>query len=166
MKGIVVYESKYGSTKAYAEEIGRETGFDVLTPKQVKKHQLEDSEVVVLGSWIFAGKPVIKKWITKKWAVLKDKKLLLFTTSGAEKDDPELMKAYEANMEPEYRDRLNYFPMGGRFAMDQLTGLDRFFMNLGVKMETDPEVKAEMTQTKDHVNLEHLDAVFNYLRTS
>lgn len=166
MKGIVVYESKYGSTRAYAEEIGRETGFEVLSPKKVKKHHMENAQVVVMGSWIFAGRPVIKKWMTKNWGLLKDKKLVLFTTSGAAKDDPALTEAYEAHFEKEYRDHLTYFPLGGRFAMDQLKGIDRFFMNLGVKMETDPEVKNQMTETKDHVNLEHLDALFNYLRTS
>ena len=39
MKGIILYTSKYGSTKRYAEWLAEETGFDCV---EAKKAKIED----------------------------------------------------------------------------------------------------------------------------
>ena len=41
MKGIILYTSKYGATKRYAEWLAEETGFDCL---ETKKAKLEDGK--------------------------------------------------------------------------------------------------------------------------
>lgn len=41
MKGIILYKSKYGSTKKYAEWLALETNFDVCDVKKIKTENVE-----------------------------------------------------------------------------------------------------------------------------
>ena len=41
MKGIIVYKTKYGSTKQYADWIKEETGFEAYPVKEVSEDQLK-----------------------------------------------------------------------------------------------------------------------------
>ena len=66
MKGIIIYQSNYGSTKQYAQWLNEETGFEMRELKKVKKWDIEESDTIILGSPIFAGAPLNKKWIVKK----------------------------------------------------------------------------------------------------
>ena len=69
MKGIVVYKSKYGATKKYAQWLCEETGFDMCEVSEAKVENLEEYEVIIFGGGIYAsGVPVtgfIKKNIKK-----------------------------------------------------------------------------------------------------
>ena len=49
MKGIVVYKSKYGATKKYAQWLCEETGFDMCEVSEAKVENLEEYEVIIFG---------------------------------------------------------------------------------------------------------------------
>lgn len=164
MKGIIIYQSNYGSTEQYARWISEETGFETIEMKKVKSRELAASDTVIIGSPIFAGRPLNTKWIEKKWPVLKDKKVVLYTTSGAKGDDPLLMKNFETTFSDEIRDRMAYFPQGGRMKHSELKPLHRFFMNLGKKMEKNPEIREEMDRDKDHVSRDGIAPIVEYVK--
>ena len=48
-KGIVLYQSKYGATKKYAEWLAGKTGFDCVELKKAEAWQVAENETVVLG---------------------------------------------------------------------------------------------------------------------
>lgn len=164
MKGIVIYQSNYGSTEQYARWIGEETGFAVVEMKKMKKNQIADADTIVIGAPIFAGKPQNFKWIMKNWPLFSGRKTALFTTSGAPGNDPLLRRNFETFFPEEIRRELAYFPLGGRMKFSELSGMHRFFMNLGRKMEKDPAIKEEMIRDKDHVDRESLRDLIGYLK--
>ena len=164
MKGIIIYKSNYGSTKQYAHWISEDTGFECREIDSIKNKELIAYDTVILGSPIFAGKPLISKWINKRWELLKDKKVALFTTSGADGDDPQNQKGFEGSFSKVIRESVQYFPQGGRMVHADLTGMHKFFMNLGKKMEKDPEVRKEMDLDKDHVKREGIEPILEYVR--
>ena len=53
MKGIVVYGSNYGTTRAYAQELARRTGWPAVDWQQAKN--LADYEAVVYLGGLYAG---------------------------------------------------------------------------------------------------------------
>ena len=55
MKGIVIYKSKYGSTKKYAEWISERTGFDCVEAGKVNAKRLADYDTVIFGGGIYAS---------------------------------------------------------------------------------------------------------------
>jgi len=163
MSGIIIYKSNYGSTKQYALWLSDGTGFECREIEKVKNKELMEYETVILGSPVFAGKPLIAKWISKKWEILEDKKVVLYTTSGADGNDPQNLKGFESSFEPHIRNKVKYYPQGGRMIHSELKPLHRFFMNLGKKMEKDPEIRREMDLDKDHVNREGINPILEYV---
>lgn len=164
MRGIIIYQTNYGSTEQYARWITEETGFRNVELKKVRKQDLRESDTIILGSPIFAGRPLNAKWIEKKWPLLKDKKVILYTTSGAKGDDPLLKKSFESTFSEEMRERMAYFPQGGRMIHSELKPLHRFFMNLGKKMEKDPLIREEMDRDKDHVNRQGITPLLEFIK--
>lgn len=91
MKACIIYNSKHGTTKAYAEEIGKalkEKGIEnqIFSIADYKKDYLQTADIILLGCWthglmFFAQHPE-KAWkdFAKQMPGIKAKKLGLFTT--------------------------------------------------------------------------------------
>lgn len=78
MKGIILYTSKYGATKRYADWLAEETGFDCVETGKAKIEDVKQYDVVILGGGIYAhgiaGLPFLKKHISQ----LQGKKVIVF----------------------------------------------------------------------------------------
>ena len=55
MKGIIVYKSKYGSTKKYAEWIAEETGYDCVECGKVKTESIKEYDTLIFGGGLYAS---------------------------------------------------------------------------------------------------------------
>lgn len=55
MKTIVIYESKVGSTKAYAQDIASKTGADIAPRKGFHYKKLASYDTIVFGGWVLGG---------------------------------------------------------------------------------------------------------------
>ncbi|MCP4162404.1 MAG: hypothetical protein GY760_20225 [Deltaproteobacteria bacterium] len=164
MNGITIFKSNYGATKTYAQWIEEATGFKAVDIGQLKKKDIINIDTVVIGCPVFAGKPLLGRWIEKNWSSLEGKKVALYTTSGARADDTSLEEVFDSSFSARIRDSLSYFPQSGRMIFSEMSPLHRFFMKLGQKMEKDPQVKKEMLKDKDNMDREGLKALIAYLQ--
>jgi len=55
-KVLIMYFSKYGSTKKYAEWIASELNGDIFNIKNIKQNILENYDTIILGSGLYAGR--------------------------------------------------------------------------------------------------------------
>ena len=55
MNGVILYQSKYGATRKYAQWLFAATNFDLLEMKQAKGTDLSRYEVIVFGGGIYAS---------------------------------------------------------------------------------------------------------------
>ena len=83
-KALVMYFSKYGTTKKYAEWIAAELGGDVFDYKKVKSDIMQNYDIIVLGSGLYAGSIRGLGKIIDNYEKLKNKKLILFTCGLAD----------------------------------------------------------------------------------
>ena len=83
MNGIILYQSKYGATKKYAEWLAEETGFPVLEVKKAKIEDVVKYDVLVLGGGVYASGITGLSFIKNHFKVLKDKKLLVFCVAAS-----------------------------------------------------------------------------------
>jgi flavodoxin len=95
MKGIVVYDSKYGNCRKVAEEIAAgmaEAGAEAtaVNVKQVDTSSLASYDAIAVGSPVWAGKPFrkIRNFVTGLGTAAEGKKLAFFETYGVEKAGP------------------------------------------------------------------------------
>ena len=54
-RGIILYQSKYGATKKYADWLVEETGYDCIETKDAKVANLQNYDVVILGGGVYAS---------------------------------------------------------------------------------------------------------------
>lgn len=80
MNAIVVYKSKYGSTKKYAEWIAEELSCRAVEAKNVKVEDLQKYDTIVYGGGLYAENIAGVTLITKNADKLKEKKLIVYTT--------------------------------------------------------------------------------------
>lgn len=113
MKPLVIYQSKYGSTRQYAEWIAEDLGADVKNLKDVSDTDLSSHEIIVFGSYLHIGKIVDVEYIQRNWPLLASKKIVLFTVSGAG-PGPAESKFYEDNLPTDIRSKILHFAFRGR----------------------------------------------------
>ena len=141
--GAIIYYSTYGSTKQYAEWIAEETGFALIDQTE-GDIPWDEFDTVVIGSPTLKMEPFLKKWIVDSWGNMKDKRVLLFSTSGAPPSNPALREGFAAAFPPEIAGKIEYFPFHGKMIWDELKPLHRLLMRIGKMIEKDPARKAEM----------------------
>lgn len=163
MKGIIIFKSKYGVTRKYAEWLNSETGYPAIEIGKVKIKDIADADTIICGGPVLAHSIPVSKWIKKKWGILKNKKIVLYTTSGTSPRDPELRTIFESSFEPEISGNIKYFPQGGRMIFRELSRLDRILMKLGQLMEKDPKVRKEMVKDKDNIDRNGIIPILQYV---
>lgn len=80
MNAIVVYKTKYGSTKNYADWIGEELNCKVSDAKEITIDELEKYDTIIYGGGLYAEVINGVTLITKNIDRLKDKKIAVYTT--------------------------------------------------------------------------------------
>lgn len=96
----IIYKSKYGSTKKYAQWIAEETKADLFEYSEVEVKKLMQYDTIVYGGGLYANGIAGISIITKNYQVLKDKKIIVFTvgivsTDSAEAFSPIIEKIFQ-----------------------------------------------------------------------
>ena len=78
MKGIILYTSKYGATKRYAEWLAEETGFDCVETKKAKLEDVKQYDTILLGGGIYASGIAGLSFLKKNIDRLRGKKVIVF----------------------------------------------------------------------------------------
>jgi len=162
---LIVYQSKYGSTKQYAQWINKDIPSDLVDAEKGDKPEFAGYDVVVFGSYIRTGRIVIAPFIVDNWGNVKGKKVILFTTSGTPPGHPNIRKLYESSLPEEIRKDIRYFPLRGRIVSKNLSFCDKFLVAVGRMMERDESLKKVMAEDFDEVKLENIIPVVEYVKT-
>jgi len=163
MNGIIIFKSNYGATKQYAQWLKEETGYHIIEISKVKRKDILDADIIICGGPVLAHSIPIAKWIKKNWNILKNKKIILFTTSGTSPQDPQLRNIFESSFGPEISKKIQYFPQGGRIIFRELSRLDRILMKIGQLIEKNPKIREEMVKDKDNINRDGIKPVLQYI---
>lgn len=123
MNPIVIYKSKYGSTKAYAEWIAEEIGCEAVDAKKVKADMLSEYDTIVYGGGLYAEIISGVTLITKNIDKLAGKKIAVFTTGLTPLDCRDYYDklVIEKNFKPEMLDKIKIFNFLGKMIIDELS---------------------------------------------
>jgi menaquinone-dependent protoporphyrinogen IX oxidase len=151
VKGAIVYYSNYGSTKQYAKWIAEETGFELFDQKS-DSVPLEQFDTVVIGSPILKMEPFLAGWVKDNWDRLRNKRVFLYSTSGAEAGNPGLQSGFRRAFPTEIVEQIDYTPFQGRMVWSNLKPMHKMMMRIGSMIEKDPRRKKEMLLDVDGVD--------------
>lgn len=114
---VVLYGSKYGSTKQYAEWIAEELNADLLDVNDANLQNIKNYDTIIYGGAVYAGGITGINFIVKNYDQLKNAKLVIFTCGIA---DPSI----DINKENLIKNVLKKFPKASadEFALFHLRG--------------------------------------------
>ena len=127
MKAIVIYKTKYGSAKTYAEWIGEELNCEVAEAKSVTIEQLEKYDTIIYGGGLYAEIINGVSLITKNIDKLRDKKVAIYTTGITPIDCRDYYDKIVVgkNFKNGVPDFIKLFNFTGKMIMDELTPVHR-----------------------------------------
>lgn len=127
MNTVVVYKSKYGSTKKYAEWIAEELKCDIFDMKNITVDFLLKYDVIIYGGGLYAEIINGLYIITKNFDKFKDKKIVVFTTGitplGVRDYYDKLV--YEKNFKTEETRKIKVFNFLGKMILEELSPVHR-----------------------------------------
>ncbi|WMJ76974.1 MULTISPECIES: flavodoxin domain-containing protein [unclassified Sedimentibacter] len=110
----IVYKSKYGSTKRYAQWIAEEAKADCFECSEIEVKKLKEYDTIIYGGGLYASGIAGISIITKNFEILKDKKIIVFTVGLASTDKEEVfLPIIEKNFSKEMRDNIKFFHLRG-----------------------------------------------------
>ena len=170
--GIILYQSKYGATKKYAEWLKEETGFECIETKKVKIDALLKYDVIVLGGGVYASGIAVLNFLKKNMSSLSDKKVAVFAVGASPYDE----KAISQIKELHFKDTLSTVPLfycRGAWDEKKMTFGDRTLCKMLQKSvakknpeEYEPWEKALMCaagQKCDWTDRKYLEPLLKYL---
>jgi menaquinone-dependent protoporphyrinogen IX oxidase len=165
MQGIVVYYSKYGSTRNYAGSLAEKAGWDAADAKAVKRPDLQKYEAVVLASPIRIGKMPLRKWAKKHSAILKKKHLAVLAVGGNPSSEQEYYNEVAMkNLGFLGLKKEQCFGLGGRKIRADMKGMDAFMFKMMEKLPEGTGEREDILRDVDYYNPSDLDMVLVYLQ--
>ena len=160
MKGIIIYQGKYGATEQYAQWLGDSLHISFLSADYVTPAMLDGYDLVILGSSVYVGKLVIGKWLKRNFNSLGNKKVLLFIVCGTTVEDTLTQEQLLIeNLEPEMLKTITVFFLPGRCIVSKLSRWDRLILKIGAMLQKDPIKKASMKRGFDRMDQKKLDSL-------
>ena len=146
MKAIVVYKSRYGSTKAYAEWIAKELGCESVNAKEIKIEDLLEYDTIVYGGGLYAEVIAGVNLITKNIEKLKGKKIAVYSTGITPLDCREYYDTLvlNKNFKGDSSDYIKMFNFMGRMILSELTPVHRAAIKTLKKIMSAKENPTEM----------------------
>jgi menaquinone-dependent protoporphyrinogen IX oxidase len=134
---LVIYNSKYGHTKKYAQWLAEELNADICDGKKLKSSMLNDYSTILFGSGLYAGKNKATSLIVKYFEQIKDKKVVLFTCGLADINNESniihINKTLDRIITPEIRNKIKVFHVRGGINYDNLSFLHKILMKMMYK---------------------------------
>lgn len=127
MKTIVVYKSRYGSTKTYAEWIAEELGCEAVDAKNAKIDTLEQYDTIIYGGGLYAEIIAGVILITKNMEKLAGKKIIVYTTGITPIDCRDYYDklVMDKNFSPGIRDQIKVYNFPGKMILSELSPVHR-----------------------------------------
>lgn len=106
-RGIILYQSKYGATKKYADWLVEETGYDCIETKNAKVPNSQNYGVIILGGGVYASGIAGLQFIKKNIGQMADKKIAVFAVGASPYDEKAIMQIREMH----FKDELSNIPL-------------------------------------------------------
>ena len=162
-KAIVIYTSKRGSTKQYAEWIAEDLGCEALPLSEIKTSgrdafNLYEYDCIIYGGWI-RGSVIVN---FDKFAKLLDdelmKRLIVFGVGFADETAENYAQVWGysiGKLDPKNENRSILYILGGRYDPQAVAGGDKFMMKIMrtvLLSGSTPDAKMQANKIKDRID--------------
>lgn len=129
-KTVVLYRSKSGFTKKYAEWLAEELNCKLLAAEQIKVSDLSVYDTIIYGGGVYASTINGVKMITGNLDQLKGKKIIVFAVGSSPVKEDNTQQLINTNIPENQRDQIKFYYLRGGFDYTKLSRFNKFAMNL------------------------------------
>lgn len=137
-KTVVIFESKYGSTKQYANWIAETLSCPLSERKAFRPQDFAQYETIIYGGGLYAGGVSGINLLIQNWNLICRKRIVLFTCGIADPNDPEnvshIRSSLSKSLPPEMMERIHIFHLRGGINYPRLSLVHRAMMFMLRKM--------------------------------
>ena len=130
--GIILYQSKYGATKKYADWLKEATRFDCIETKKATLAAVQPYETLVLMGGVYASGVAGLSFLKKNITALKGKRIFVFASGASPYDEAAIQQCKAHNLKGELTG-LPFFYGQGAWNMAGMTLRDRTLCKLLLK---------------------------------
>jgi menaquinone-dependent protoporphyrinogen IX oxidase len=130
MQTLVIYKSKTGFTKKYAEWISEELSADITHASKVTANMLSAYDCVIYGGGLYVVGINGVKLITQNVDKLKGKKVVVFATGMSPFREEGANEVISKNFTLEQQKIVQFFYLRGGFDYSKLNPFDKMLMSL------------------------------------
>lgn len=165
-KGAIVYCSRYGATRQYAEWLAEELKWPLLRAEKTTYEDLLLYDTLIIGSSVYIGKLLIKGWLKANNPALGDKNVLFFIVCGTPASEREQQQTIaRTNIPHDLIGPDNVFFLPGRVVISKLSWRNKFMLKMGARLQKDPAKAASMRKDVDNVRKEHIAPILQHATT-
>lgn len=147
----VIYKSKYGSTKQYAEWISEELKADLFERSDIEIENLSNYKTIIFGGGLYASGIIGFDIIKKNFENIRNKNIIVFTVGLADpKIEEHFIPIIDHNFTQEMKEIISIFHLRGGIDYSKLNFMHRSMMNM-VKKAVDK--KAEENRTQEDIEM-------------
>ncbi len=130
MKDIVVlYQSKYGSAKKYAEWLREALSCDIVETKKAKIDDIATYDTVISGGGIYAGGIAGLSFLKKHWEALEGKRIAVFAAGASPYDEKSVQELKSKNMKG-CLSQVPLFYCRGAWKETEMSGMDKLLCSM------------------------------------
>lgn len=137
-KTTVIYKSKYGSTKTYAQWIAEDLSADLLVSDKVKATDLQQYDTIIFGGGLYAGSVSGISLLKQNYDSIKDKSIYLFTVGASTTTDPLVIEAIRSALgrilTPNMLKNIKVYHLRGGMVYSKMGFIDKNLMKMMIKM--------------------------------
>lgn len=173
IRTVVIYKSKTGFTKKYAEWIAEALSADIFDVPNVTLDKLKNYDIVIYGGSLHAVGINGIKFITQNFDKLNDKKIIAFATGASPLREEVIKEVKNKNFTSEQQKNIQVFYLRGGFNYSKLNFFDKILMmllklKLKVKKELTPDEKGMLyayDKPVDFTRKENIKEIVSYVNS-
>lgn len=172
-KTIVIYQSKYGSTKKYANWLAEALQCEAIERKQFKVKQFNSYDTIIFGGCVYVSDIKGLSLLQNNAESLKGKRVICFAVGAAPADEAVIDNLRQKNMTGSLKD-LKLFYFRGAIDRQKFKGFDKLMMDMFYKMASKKDPAAlesseaafldNLSNGADWTDKNNLIPLINYIR--
>ena len=165
---VVIYKSKYGATKQYAQWIAEELQCDIIRAEDFKKKDFEKYDNIIFGGGMHGGGIKGLELIKKNKLRLEGKKIVIFAVGLNVDNSAARIEIRDLNLEKDWERGLTVYYCMGAFDPSKVTGIDKMEIRISLDMLessraewTDELARLyhDMTNGADHIDRKYIEPI-------
>lgn len=177
MKTVVLYRSKTGFIKKYAEWIAEALSADIFEASKVTSDIFDSYDTIIYGGGLYAVGINGVNFITKNLNRLEGKKVIVFASGASPFRGEVLTEVRNKNFNAEQQKIIRFFYLRGGFNYSELKFVDKILMTLlKLKITNKARKKKELTSDEkgmlaiykrpaDYTSKKNIDEIISYVNS-